>query len=204
LHANSTGRWLAKAGLGPALLQPACNAQALRPQLAAPPVASPQIAVGSAWPQHQLSSVPLNQHQQAHISYPACPCPPEYSNAAPAAEGDPNNVGHVITTAGGSGTAKQVIRYLTERVVGNGSFGVVFQAKCIETGETVRLGLKCICHSLHAADRRACAVCVPRCVLIRVLAYELPPVSSSREYSASGSSATQPGLEQRCHVHPMP
>ena len=54
------------------------------------------------------------------------------------AEGDPNNVGHVITTAGGSGAAKQVIRYLTERVVGNGSFGVVFQAKCIETGETVR------------------------------------------------------------------
>jgi len=44
----------------------------------------------------------------------------------------------VITTAGGSGPNKQVIRYLTERVVGNGSFGVVFQAKCIETGETVR------------------------------------------------------------------
>lgn len=44
----------------------------------------------------------------------------------------------MITTAGGSGAAKQVIRYLTERVVGNGSFGVVFQAKCIETGETVR------------------------------------------------------------------
>lgn len=59
-------------------------------------------------------------------------CPP------PPAEGDPNNVGHVITTVGGSGPNKQVIRYLTERVVGNGSFGVVFQAKCIETGETVR------------------------------------------------------------------
>lgn len=54
------------------------------------------------------------------------------------AEGDPNNVGHVITTVGGSGPNKQIIRYLTERVVGNGSFGVVFQAKCIETGETVR------------------------------------------------------------------
>lgn len=47
-------------------------------------------------------------------------------------------MGHVITTVGGSGPNKQVIRYLTERVVGNGSFGVVFQAKCIETGETVR------------------------------------------------------------------
>lgn len=54
------------------------------------------------------------------------------------AEGDPANVGHVITTTGGSGPSKQVIRYLTERVVGNGSFGVVFQAKCLETGETVR------------------------------------------------------------------
>ena len=64
---------------------------------------------------------------------PAClPVP------ARGAEGDPNNVGHVITTAGGSGASKQVIRYLTERVVGNGSFGVVFQAKCIETSETVR------------------------------------------------------------------
>lgn len=59
-----------------------------------------------------------------------------------AAEGDPNNVGHVITTAGGSGPSKQVIRYLTERVVGNGSFGVVFQAKCIETGETVRAAVR--------------------------------------------------------------
>jgi hypothetical protein len=53
-------------------------------------------------------------------------------------EGDPNNVGHVITTTGGYGASKQVIRYLTERVVGNGSFGTVFQARCLETGETVR------------------------------------------------------------------
>ena len=52
-------------------------------------------------------------------------------------EGDPNSVGHVITTNGGSGTGRQTIRYVTERVVGNGSFGVVFQARCLETGETV-------------------------------------------------------------------
>lgn len=44
-------------------------------------------------------------------------------------EGDPNNVGHVVTTTGGYGANKQVIRYLTERVVGNGSFGTVFQVQ---------------------------------------------------------------------------
>eukprot|EP00887_Chlorella_sp_A99_P007025 scaffold2.g7025.t1 len=54
-------------------------------------------------------------------------------------EGDPNSVGHIITTAGGHGAARQTIRYVTERVVGNGSFGVVFQARCLETGETVAI-----------------------------------------------------------------
>jgi hypothetical protein len=52
-------------------------------------------------------------------------------------EGDPNSVGHVITTTGGPPTNRQSIRYVTERVVGNGSFGVVYQARCLETGETV-------------------------------------------------------------------
>ncbi|KAI5322258.1 hypothetical protein L3X38_031330 [Prunus dulcis] len=32
---------------------------------------------------------------------------------------------------------KRMISYMAERVVGTGSFGIVFQAKCIETGETV-------------------------------------------------------------------
>ena len=52
-------------------------------------------------------------------------------------EGDPNTCGHVICTVAGSGPNKQTISYATERVVGNGSFGVVFQATCLETGETV-------------------------------------------------------------------
>jgi hypothetical protein len=52
-------------------------------------------------------------------------------------EGDPNTCGHVICTAAGSGPNQQTINYSTERVVGNGSFGVVFQATCLETGETV-------------------------------------------------------------------
>ncbi|KAF2325004.1 hypothetical protein GH714_022189 [Hevea brasiliensis] len=34
---------------------------------------------------------------------------------------------------------RQTISYMAERVVGHGSFGVVFQAKCLETGETVAI-----------------------------------------------------------------
>ncbi len=53
-------------------------------------------------------------------------------------EGDARTCGHVIRTTAGSGPSRQTISYQTERVVGNGSFGVVFQATCLETGETVR------------------------------------------------------------------
>ncbi|KAF2303005.1 hypothetical protein GH714_012561 [Hevea brasiliensis] len=33
----------------------------------------------------------------------------------------------------------KTISYMAERVVGTGSFGIVFQAKCLETGETVAI-----------------------------------------------------------------
>ena len=63
-------------------------------------------------------------------------------------EGDPNQCGHIICTVAGSGPSKQTINYSTERVVGNGSFGVVFQATCLESGETV--GLSSLwCSALH-------------------------------------------------------
>ena len=55
--------------------------------------------------------------------------------------GDPASVGHIIQASGGAGAARRTINYSTERVVGNGSFGVVFQATCLETGETVSWGL---------------------------------------------------------------
>ena len=49
--------------------------------------------------------------------------------------------GHIIsTTIGGkNGEPKRTISYMAERIVGTGSFGIVFQAKCLETGETVAI-----------------------------------------------------------------
>ncbi|KAI4375772.1 hypothetical protein MLD38_013599 [Melastoma candidum] len=49
--------------------------------------------------------------------------------------------GHVIrTTIGGrNGQSRQRVSYIAEHVVGTGSFGVVFQAKCRETGEVVAI-----------------------------------------------------------------
>ncbi|XP_048438240.1 shaggy-related protein kinase eta [Pyrus x bretschneideri] len=60
--------------------------------------------------------------------------------SAPVVDGsDPT--GHIIsTTIGGkNGEPKQTISYMAERVVGTGSFGIVFQAKCLESGETVAI-----------------------------------------------------------------
>ncbi|KAF9602522.1 hypothetical protein IFM89_029821 [Coptis chinensis] len=34
---------------------------------------------------------------------------------------------------------RHTISYMAERVVGTGSFGIVFQAKCLEAGETVAI-----------------------------------------------------------------
>ncbi|KAL2460683.1 Shaggy-related protein kinase alpha [Abeliophyllum distichum] len=56
-------------------------------------------------------------------------------------DGNGTETGHIIvTTIGGrNGQRKQTISYMAERVVGHGSFGVVFQAKCLESGETVAI-----------------------------------------------------------------
>ncbi|KAL1329578.1 hypothetical protein HN51_046697 [Arachis hypogaea] len=55
--------------------------------------------------------------------------------------GNGTETGQIITTAigGRDGQPKQTISYMAERVVGTGSFGVVFQAKCLETGEPVAI-----------------------------------------------------------------
>ncbi|XP_071691124.1 shaggy-related protein kinase epsilon-like [Rutidosis leptorrhynchoides] len=46
----------------------------------------------------------------------------------------------IVTSVGGrNGEPKQTRSYMAERVVGTGSFGVVFEAKCLETGESVAI-----------------------------------------------------------------
>ncbi|CAN7040024.1 unnamed protein product [Brassica oleracea var. botrytis] len=49
--------------------------------------------------------------------------------------------GHVIRTTvrGRNGQSRQTVSYISEHVVGTGSFGMVFQAKCRETGEIVAI-----------------------------------------------------------------
>lgn len=55
--------------------------------------------------------------------------------------GNGTETGQIITTSfgGRDGQPKQTVSYMAERVVGTGSFGVVYQAKCIETGEQVAI-----------------------------------------------------------------
>lgn len=48
------------------------------------------------------------------------------------------NGNDIIKTVSGTPPNDEVYHYATAGVVGNGSFGVVFQASCLETSETVR------------------------------------------------------------------
>ncbi|KAJ6830510.1 shaggy-related protein kinase alpha-like [Iris pallida] len=58
-----------------------------------------------------------------------------------AAHGNGTETGQIIATSvgGRNGQSKQRVSYKAERVVGTGSFGTVFQAKCLETGEAVAI-----------------------------------------------------------------
>ncbi|CAH8353327.1 unnamed protein product [Eruca vesicaria subsp. sativa] len=55
--------------------------------------------------------------------------------------GNLTETGNIIVTAigGRNGQPKQTISYMAERAVGQGAFGVVFQAKCLETGDIVAI-----------------------------------------------------------------
>ncbi|XP_020692789.1 shaggy-related protein kinase epsilon isoform X2 [Dendrobium catenatum] len=56
-------------------------------------------------------------------------------------KGNGIEAGQIITTTidDQDGQPKQAISYMAERVVGTGSFGVVFKAKCLETSKTVAI-----------------------------------------------------------------
>lgn len=79
----------------------------------------------------------LMQVDQPH----AAAAPLEEKHGASIIQGSDPVTGHVIsTTIGGkNGEPKRTISYMAERVVGTGSFGIVFQAKCLETCETVAI-----------------------------------------------------------------
>ncbi|KAE8697561.1 Shaggy-related protein kinase theta [Hibiscus syriacus] len=55
--------------------------------------------------------------------------------------GNGTEAGQIIsaTIGGENGQPKQTISYKVEHVIGTGSFGVVFQAKCLESGESVAI-----------------------------------------------------------------
>ncbi|KAG8098905.1 hypothetical protein GUJ93_ZPchr0013g37156 [Zizania palustris] len=61
--------------------------------------------------------------------------------------------GHIIATTirGRNGLPKQSVTYIAEHVVGTGSFGVVYQAKCRETGEIV--AIKKVLQDKHYKNR---------------------------------------------------
>ncbi|TYH99910.1 hypothetical protein ES332_A11G097600v1 [Gossypium tomentosum] len=67
--------------------------------------------------------------------------PDEKDVEAPVFNGNGTETGQIIsaTIGGRDGQPKQTISYMAERVIGTGSFGVVFQAKCLERGESVAI-----------------------------------------------------------------
>ncbi|CAN6484903.1 unnamed protein product [Victoria cruziana] len=62
---------------------------------------------------------------------------PSQSAEATVVSGNGTEAGHIIkiTIGAENGQPKQTVSYMAERVVGTGSFGVVFQVKCLETGQ---------------------------------------------------------------------
>ncbi|CAN6443689.1 unnamed protein product [Victoria cruziana] len=92
-----------------------------------------------------MASLPLGPHSdeglRAASARPEMTDDKDLSASVSVVEGPETVTGHIIsTTIGGkNGEMKRTISYMAERIVGHGSFGIVFQAKCLETGETVAI-----------------------------------------------------------------
>ncbi|KAK6141255.1 hypothetical protein DH2020_025010 [Rehmannia glutinosa] len=115
------------------------------------------LPVGPQQHHHNPPSDHLNHHHHHNALDHAPPPPAAVKLAATAAshnmdtdkemagsmvEGNDPLTGHIISTTIGGKMASPngwTISYMAERVVGTGSFGIVFQAKCLETGETVAI-----------------------------------------------------------------
>ncbi|XP_031504199.1 shaggy-related protein kinase eta-like [Nymphaea colorata] len=92
-----------------------------------------------------MASLPLGPHSgeglKAATARSEMTDDKDLSASVSVVEGPDAVTGHIIsTTIGGkNGELKRTISYMAERIVGNGSFGIVFQSKCLETGETVAI-----------------------------------------------------------------
>ena len=117
-----------------------------------PPTLTPQVA--STLPNASTSSVPRANTMIAAPDAPGSNPNPAAttaplataltSGAGPAATLGPaagTGGGTTINGTGtaGTGDAEQTISYSAERIIGNGSFGVVFQATVVETGDVVAI-----------------------------------------------------------------
>lgn len=90
-------------------------------------------------------------------------------------DSDNRSGGHVITATAGSGANKQTFNYATERIVGNGSFGTVFQATCLETAETVRLLQLCVCATLRLLRwQQRAASCPTQAAALLIVSHRVP------------------------------
>jgi serine/threonine protein kinase len=108
---------------------------------------APSLAISSSQAAALSAQAALQQHQQQQnqpdLSDKLKTLKLEQAAAQPAAAAaSPTGVASSSSSAGQGQPKKKemgAVRYAAERVIGNGSFGVVYQATVIETGETVAI-----------------------------------------------------------------
>lgn len=86
-------------------------------------------------------SAPKGTHREAHAHTSHHANTTQFFEGHLVVDGDAKGGANsnILQATSGSGPNRQTFTYTTDRVVGNGSFGVVFQATCLETGDTVSL-----------------------------------------------------------------
>lgn len=92
----------------------------------------------------ELAKAKAEQQRRESEAAAAAAAAAAASAAAATSNGTSSSSASSSSVAGVSGTAstsskKKAISYAAERVIGNGSFGVVYQASVIDTGETVAI-----------------------------------------------------------------